>query len=974
MPPSALARCDARVCVAGGILRASPTSSAVRRFSPPPVLGALIGFALFALDGLDTYAPWLGAGLGFLLADRLVLRDQVERLTAFAERWTADQPREAGRASEESMRLQDNAITDSSNEVSSAPPSLAPPAPRAAPQPPTPAERARRAMRRERVPLASPAPGASSPPPARWQDEVPDPLVRAWTWASGGNWVARIGIVVLFVGLALLVGLAVEAGLFPIELRLMAAALMGGALVGAGWYWRARGSFGVTLQGGGVGVLYLVVYAALQLYGLLPAALAFGLMATIAALAAALAIVQNQPALAVLGALGGFGAPIAASTGSGDPVLLFGYYAVLNVGIAAVALWRTWRGLILLGFACTFVVGAVWGGLAYRPALYAEIQPFLAFFFLLYLTLTVLIAGRKTERPGGVQRRPYGRVEGTLAFGLPVAAFALQVALVADVPNGRAWSAAVLGAVYLLGWLGLRRWKPERFGPLGEAFLAVGLVFATATIPLAKAAVWVGALWGLEAAGLAWFGVRYGRRWMRAGALLLAVGAALALAWAVVEGEGWRIGRYGLGGWTVAIGLLAAAGITRGVPMDGWERAVRQVAFGLGVLWWIGAALVLVDDLAREHTAPALALLLFAGSALLGGALGRRLAWSGLADAAFVLVPLSTLVLLAQADAAGHPFAHVGWLAWPLALGCLLLLLAYTRDVAQPAAQTAGHVGWVGLAVAVAAWELAHTADRLLAGPGWSGAMPGLVFAAALGLVLYPPAPALRAFRRYAATGGDAYRLVAWALGLALLVWTGATAQQNDGGAAPLPYLPLLNPLDLAYAAAFVVLFRALDRLDAPTRRAGRWLVGTAAVLALAAVVARAVHHLAGVAFSYDPMWESGLFQTSLAIAWAVAAFGLMATASRSGRRGRWFGGAALLGLVIAKLFVVDLEAASAVAQVVSFIAVGLLALGIGYASPLPPASEASGAQEASEPPELEQTDEGGGIEGEVAEGENRRP
>ena len=46
-------------------------------------------------------------------------------------------------------------------------------------------------------------------------------------------------------------------------------------------------------------------------------------------------------------------------------------------------------------------------------------------------------------------------------------------------------------------------------------------------------------------------------------------------------------------------------------------------------------------------------------------------------------------------------------------------------------------------------------------------------------------------------------------------------------------------------------------------------------------------------------MWASGTFQAALAIAWAVVAFVLMATASRAGRRGRWFGGASLLALVV---------------------------------------------------------------------------
>jgi uncharacterized membrane protein len=750
-----------------------------------------------------------------------------------------------------------------------------------------------------------------------------------------GNWVARAGVLVLFVGLALLVGLAAEAGLFPIELRLMAAALAGGALVGAGWYWRERGGFGVTLQGGGVGVLYLVVYAALQLYGLLPPALAFGLMAAIAALAGALAIAQDQPALAVLGSLGGFGAPIAASTGEGDPVLLFGYYAVLNLGIAAVALGKTWRGLILVGFVCTFLIGAVWGGLAYEPVLYWPIQPFLAFFFLLYLALTVLVARRKRaggEGPGGL---PYGRVEGTLAFGLPVATLALQIALTDHLPYGAAWSAGTLAAVYLAASAGVRQWHAERFRPLSEAFLAVGLALGTITVPLADADVWVGSFWALEAAGLAWFGVRYGRRWMRTGALLLAVGAALALGWSVLAEGPRRLGGYGLSGWAVAIGLLTVSGANRAASLPAWEQAVRRAAFGLGVFWWVAASLTLADDLAAERRQPALALVLFALSGLAAGQLGRRLRWTGLASAAFVLVPLASTVLLSQIGR--HPLADLGWIGWPLTVAALLVLLARVRETASRRALLVGHVGWVALSVAVLAWEGSYWAAQPMLGAGWAAAVPGLVFSATLALLLHPPSTALVLYRRFAPSMSPAYRLAGGLLGGAVAAWLLATTVGDDGAASPLPYLPLLNPLDFAQAGALFVGFQAVRRLERPAQQAISWLWGAVGVLVLAGAVARGVHHLVGVAFDVEAMWAAGVFQTALAIAWAVAAFALMVTASRRGRRGPWFGGAAVLGLVIAKLFLVDLEAASAVAQVVSFIAVGLLALGIGYASPLPP-------------------------------------
>jgi uncharacterized membrane protein len=110
-----------------------------------------------------------------------------------------------------------------------------------------------------------------------------------------------------------------------------------------------------------------------------------------------LAVRQSAPALAVLGFFGGYAAPVLLSTGSGDHVALFGYYAVLNAAVLLVAWLRPWRALNLLGFVFTFAVGGVWGWQYYRPELFASVEPFLILFWLFFSMIPVLyaLAGRK---------------------------------------------------------------------------------------------------------------------------------------------------------------------------------------------------------------------------------------------------------------------------------------------------------------------------------------------------------------------------------------------------------------------------------------------------------------------------------------------------------------------------------------------------------------------------------------------------
>jgi len=113
---------------------------------------------------------------------------------------------------------------------------------------------------------------------------------------------------------------------------------------------------------------------------------------------------------------------------------------------------------------------------------------------------------------------------------------------------------------------------------------------------------------------------------------------------------------------------------------------------------------------------------------------------------------------------------------------------------------------------------------------------------------------------------------------------------------------------------------------------------GSAAFVVLNSVILRAMHHYAAVPYSAHALWHAPAVQAALALAWAVLGSIAMALAARRSRaRGHWLIGAALLGLVVVKLFLVDLAGSGAVARIVSFIGVGVVCLVIGYFAPIPP-------------------------------------
>jgi uncharacterized membrane protein len=103
------------------------------------------------------------------------------------------------------------------------------------------------------------------------------------------------------------------------------------------------------------------------------------------------------------------------------------------------------------------------------------------------------------------------------------------------------------------------------------------------------------------------------------------------------------------------------------------------------------------------------------------------------------------------------------------------------------------------------------------------------------------------------------------------------------------------------------------------------------------AVLLRGLHHFIGVPLRFEPLAASNVVQTCLSILWAILALTTMLLASRKRYRQAWVAGAALMTLVIVKLFFVDLASVGSIARIVSFLGVGMAMLVVGYFSPLPP-------------------------------------
>lgn len=292
----------------------------------------------------------------------------------------------------------------------------------------------------------------------------------------------------------------------------------------------------------------------------------------------------------------------------------------------------------------------------------------------------------------------------------------------------------------------------------------------------------------------------------------------------------------------------------------------------------------------------------------------------------------ATLLFSLGFETQPHPLENYGWLAWPLALGVQYAFLYY-REGGYPRLTPLLHVGTYWVLALLIAGEVRWLVENV-AGGDWplafavvSAAVLALATGMARGKLAWPLA---RHWHAYSTVG---IPVVAGVAGLIVL----AASLGSNGSAAPLPYIPLLNPLTIAAVVAGVAIWRALDiDLRRPEARIVVPLFAVAGLVFLSTEVARGVHHFAGVPFTIGALAGSAIFQAGLSLVWGAAGLTGMVAGARKERREIWIGGAIVMGLVIVKLFAVELGNVGTLSRVVSFLGVGLLLLIVGYFAPVP--------------------------------------
>lgn len=254
-----------------------------------------------------------------------------------------------------------------------------------------------------------------SPPPVVIQAPPPEQPRVAGTPAAGtreqgpsleerigGRWLLYAGVVAIFLAAAFFVKYAFENAWVTPTLRVVIGTLAGLTLAAGGRHFAARGYalYGQMLAGAGAAILYLSIYAALNVYGLIGPLPAFASMLGVTILTAWIATTQSALGLAIMAVVGGYATPFLVSTGRDAQVVLFTYVALLVAATMFLARRQQWPVLNVASFLLTGVTVAAWAARFYTPGKWLTTELFIT----LYCAMFVYVLARTLRAPAVAAR------------------------------------------------------------------------------------------------------------------------------------------------------------------------------------------------------------------------------------------------------------------------------------------------------------------------------------------------------------------------------------------------------------------------------------------------------------------------------------------------------------------------------------------------------------------------------------------
>jgi len=772
---------------------------------------------------------------------------------------------------------------------------------------------------------AAPEPVAAElPPPFETTDAPPPPvpvfeaqppltvapLAVGWEHRLGSRAFIWIGAVTLALSAIFLVRYSIEEGYLSPEVRVILAALFGFALIGGAEKVKPRDErVAQALAAAGIAALYGALFSAVALYGMISKVAAGGGAMALTAFAIGVSL-RHGILVAALAFVGGFASPAIIGSETPNTPVLFGYLLAIAAGTLTVIRHRGWWPL---GW------GVLAGSALWTVAWMAADVEGLSWVCLFLVAIAGLFVWATWRRLDESENPP---LDVAALVWTALAATGALIGAVVLFDGGRHEVGWLALAVHGIGLYALGRWTP-RF----QHVAAMAPVLSLATLGL----WWFdNAGEGFDTARFAWLAIFYGGLYA-AGAFALMWNAARPGFWAALSVSAalahflfcWWVLRTVAPGtpWgLISIGL-AAPFLVAAERLVHWRTRMTGATEALGFLaagvsFFIAAAIPM--ELSREWITVAYAIEL-AAVAYIAASLDlvamRQLCWPLLA------VVIIRFVLNPEVLQYGRVF-------WGYAISIVALAVA-TRFLADERLRRAVQAGAVLLAFVMVTLEV-----RILFRPGDMDA-PDAAFLERSVHVAVWGAFALAALW-IARLRHDPVALWAWRISGGLAAATVLVIQVLAANPvfepADVGTLPIANGLLLAYALPAVLAYVARRWTDIERSQAVNLLAEITAGVLVFVYVSLEVRHLFDPGFERRGLGAEGLELYTYSIIWLLFGVALLALGFWRAMPALRHAGMALVCLVVAKVFLIDMAGLEGLLRVFSFLGLGAALLGLGYA------------------------------------------
>lgn len=748
-------------------------------------------------------------------------------------------------------------------------------------------------------------------------------------WLSEGNVPVKIGMLILLFGVGALFKYALDQSWFTMTHALLLTSIAAsGAFVFAYCKRESHRLFSLTVQGGAIGVLLLAIFTAGKIEQLIPLHFAFVLSFALIVTTAILSVKQNAIALAIFAIFSGFMAPIWLSSGSNNYIALFSYYTLLNLGIVAIAWFKPWQKLNLLGFIFTFGIGITWGVLKYEPQNFSTTEPFLILFFFLYLIIPIFYANRMKDHKDKM-------VDAFLVFGNPLIALSIQAYLLNFEKISLSFNAWGLALLY--GALAYSIRRITNYHLLKIAYTALFWLFVILAIPLVFATQQTGLIYTLFGAMLFWWADKTEDKYSQYIALLFHLLAILAIVVGVIN-------HFSLIKYTqnyIALSLSAFFITYYCIKQQNYQ--LEKIMLADGLFFWFLAGILQILDTNITHTTTAISFF-FAGTALITAIvyiqfiqkLTQKILYPDLTFGIFIVgavIYMSPLLSQLPLTLDTARWLNGSFLLWYLFIGLFWLAFWLLRKEQSSIIQSSQLCFWC-FSLFMLCYDFNGFAHILVDNASQiqlSWAFVALPLTAFYYILAFKPQWLISPFEENKSIQSSSFILIL----MIIIIFTWIGLFHASGKILLLPmWLPILNAYDFAQILLVTCIIHFFITMR--IKHYVYWAAGFSLIMLTLIIVRACYFYLDLSHWSLSLLLDKNI-QITFTIIWTLLGFTFWIYGSKKRSHLIWNIGAALMGLVLLKLLLIDRSNLGNVTGIISFIGYGLFCLVIGYLAPQPP-------------------------------------